>query len=64
MSRTALDRLAPVEGFDLLLVVVLDNAAKCERPPDRSAEIVMNERKDLFLCRRGGAERNCRDREE
>lgn len=40
VSRTAIDRIAPVEGGDLLLVVDVDNAAKCEQPPDRSAEIV------------------------
>ena len=40
VSRTAIDRIAPVEGGDLLLVVDVDNAAKCEQPPDRGAEIV------------------------
>ena len=40
VSRTAIDRIAPVESGDLLLVVDVDNAAKCEQPPDRSAEIV------------------------
>ena len=40
VSRTAIDRIAPVEGGDLLLVVDVGNAAKCEQPPDRSAEIV------------------------
>jgi hypothetical protein len=40
VSGTAIDRIAPVEGGDLLLVVDVDNAAKCEQPPDRSAEIV------------------------
>jgi hypothetical protein len=38
--RTAIDRIAPVEGGDLLLVVDVDNAAKCAQPADRSAEIV------------------------
>ena len=33
VSRTAIDRIAPVEGGDLLLVVDVDNAAKCEQPP-------------------------------
>ena len=40
VSRTAIDRIAPVEGGDLLLVVDVDNAAKCAQPADRSAEIV------------------------
>ena len=40
VSRTAIDQIAPVEGGDLLLVVDVDNAAKCEQPPVRSAEIV------------------------
>ena len=40
VSRTAFDRIVPVEGGDLLLVVDVDNAAKREQPPDRSAEIV------------------------
>ena len=40
VSRTAFDRIVPVEGGDLLLVVDVDNAAKCEQSPDRCAEIV------------------------
>jgi hypothetical protein len=39
VSRTAIDRIAPVEGDDLLLVVDVDNAAKYEQRPDRNAEI-------------------------
>ncbi len=33
VSRTAIYRIAPVEGGDLLLVVDVDNAAKCEYSP-------------------------------
>ena len=40
VSRPAFDRIVPVEGCDLLLVVDVDNAAKCEHSLDRSAEIV------------------------